>query len=92
MQKTVTLFFVLVYSVIAAGAEVRRCGTDAFGNAVCLDKDGVVIAAPGKAGADAARDAPSDRAEEESGRKAGHDDREQRPRCGVDPFGNRVCR
>ena len=90
MQKTVTLFFVLVYPAIAAGAEVTRCGTDAFGNAVCLDKDGVVIAVPGKAGADAGGNAASDRAGEESGSKAG--DQEQRPRCGVDPFGNRVCR
>jgi hypothetical protein len=87
MQKTVTLFFVLVHSATAAGAEATRCGTDAFGNAVCLDRDGVVIAAP--ASADGARDAASGRAEESASRAG---DREQRPRCGVDPFGNRVCR
>jgi hypothetical protein len=96
MQKTV-LLLALLFSTMATAAEVARCGTDAFGNAVCIDKDGVVNAAPKKAtgdraGGDTKEKAVSAGTADESGGDSGYNDKSVRPRCGTDPFGNTVCR
>lgn len=95
MHKSAFLF-ALLFATQAQAAAAVRCGTDAFGNAVCMDKDGVVSTAPKKpagdrAGGDAKAEAASAGTADESGSKADHD-KEGRARCGVDPFGNEVCR
>ncbi len=86
-----TFLFALVFATSAAAAE--RCGTDDFGNAVCMDKDGVVSSVPadrivsgGKGNMTPAGSAG------DSGGQVQRDDKNGRTRCGVDPFGNRVCR
>lgn len=77
---------VLLFAPPAAiAAEAVRCGTDDFGNTVCMDKEGVVtLASPARpqAGSGVPPAGPA------SGNK--QDDR--RARCGTDPFGNTVCR
>jgi hypothetical protein len=90
MHKSV--FLAAIFVVAQAQAENQpRCGTDAFGNTVCMDKDGVLRTTPqapaihrDKAGAASAV----------SVGRAGDsgEEREVRRRCGVDPFGNTVCR
>ncbi len=86
-----TLLFALMFVIPAAAA--TRCGTDDFGNTVCMDKDGVVTTVP------AGREEGDDRGNVtpagsmvESGSKDARDDKNGRPRCGIDPFGNKVCR
>lgn len=70
----------------AQAATEPRCGVDAFGNQVCIDKDGVLREAP-RAAAD---DRQGKKVEQEAaGEKGG--EQQGRPRCGVDPFGNTVC-
>jgi hypothetical protein len=95
MHNTAFLF-ALLFATQAAAAEISRCGTDAFGNDVCIDKDGVQISAPLKPAGDRSGGKAGDstapaRSTRESGSKADHD-KEGRARCGVDPFGNEVCR
>jgi len=70
---------VLLLTMLAtpAFAEPVRCGSDDFGNTVCMDETGAVTVAP------AASAVPS---------TDGAKGEERRVRCGVDPFGNRVCR
>lgn len=87
MSRFVILCAIL--SVAAAQAEtLPRCGTDAFGNSVCMDGNGVLSivpspAADSKVGTGAASAvAPDD---------ASHDERVGRRRCSTDPFGNIVC-
>jgi hypothetical protein len=67
----------LVALAAQASAGAVRCGTDDFGNTVCMDESGAVTVAP------AASAVPSTGSVE-----AG----DKRVRCGVDPFGNKVCR
>ena len=93
----VAFLLAFVFATQALAAEVSRCGTDAFGNAICMDKDGVLTSAPAKpAGARAAGKAKANAASAgaagESVSKDGRDEKEGRVRCGTDPFGNTVCR
>lgn len=90
-NKFFLLLFVIAMDVSAADAS--RCGIDAFGNNVCLDKDGVLTTAPVKSG-DEQADSNTD------GKKAGSADEsanttrensKSRVRCGTDQFGNHVC-
>jgi hypothetical protein len=80
---------VLVVSLLVLPAQAAtepRCGVDAFGNRVCIDRDGVVVAAPRVAADDqqGGKDKP-----QTAGDKG---EKQQAPRrCGVDPFGNTVC-
>jgi hypothetical protein len=90
------LFFVLtfLFAMQASAADVSRCGTDAFGNDVCLDKGGVLTTAPVKSPGDSSGvNANGEKAgsTEDSG-KAGREIPNDRVRCGIDPFGNKVCR
>ena len=80
MRNTLLLLVLLPQAVFAA--EAVRCGTDDFGNTVCMDKAGTVTTAPQQAGSSvpAAGSAGSDK------------DGDRRVRCGIDPFGNKVCR
>jgi len=70
-------------------AAAMRCGTDAFGNAVCMDADGVVTAAPARRPSVGATAASAVSAAKSA--KTGRDDQERAVRCGVDQFGNTVC-
>jgi hypothetical protein len=63
-------------------AEAVRCGTDDFGNTVCMDRAGVVTSAPPQASSGVPAAGPA------SGNKQG----DRHTRCGTDPFGNTVCR
>lgn len=94
MRKSVFLF-TLAFATQVQAAPIR-CGTDAFGNAVCMDKDGVVTIAPREpvrrpAGGDSRGNEASAGAVGESSRE-GRDDQQGSARCGTDPFGNTVCR
>ncbi len=88
------LLFALLFAAQAQAA-TPRCGTDDFGNAVCMDKDGEVSAAPKEVADELADKA---RANCASGgavtASSGDANREgkNKPRCGTDPFGNTVCR
>ncbi len=82
-------FLLLWMCATEAWAATPRCGTDDFGNTVCIDKDGVVTTAPqagqvGEAGAKSPAGASDAEAEP--------DEKRERSRCGIDPFGNTVCR
>lgn len=76
----------------ASAEDAARCGTDAFGNEICMDKNGVVSPAPrnqsGNATGDKANAAASSTG---SGVKPANEDQAIRRRCGIDPFGNKVC-
>lgn len=58
-----------------------RCATDAFGNTVCMDKDGVISVRP--------QTVPDVDAKAKSG--VVESDSAQLRRCAVDDFGNKVC-
>lgn len=83
------LLLMLVVPVSAAAVDRSRCGTDQFGNIVCMDKDGVLS------------HVPRDFAEEMSALSASgvsaaemkrREEIRDKLRCGTDPFGNKVCR
>jgi hypothetical protein len=83
------LLFALTLSVEAIAVDKSRCGTDPFGNIVCMDKDGVLfnvsrdlLQEEGVSGASAVSDAELQRREEIR----------EKIRCGINPFGNKVCR
>ena len=90
------IFFLeaFLFAMQASAVDASRCGTDAFGNEVCLDKDGVLTTTPVKStdersGANANGEKAG--SAEENG-KAGREIPKDRVRCGIDPFGNKVCR
>jgi hypothetical protein len=83
--------FALVCASQALAAATPRCGTDDFGNAVCMDKDGVVsTVSPDRTGE--AKVAASAELAGDTAGKTGGDHKNGRVRCGVDQFGNTVCR
>ena len=93
MRQT-TFLFSLLLATQASAAELSRCGTDAFGNAVCIDKDGVLISAPLRPATEQQNGGHTDTtmSGDEKGESAEHGDSNNRPRCAIDPFGNKVCR
>lgn len=84
MMKKILLLFALLFPATIVVAFEPRCGTDLFGNTVCLDKSGVQSAAPEGVNAGASAVPPAAPA-------AGRDGGKKRVRCGIDPFGNTVC-
>jgi hypothetical protein len=93
LSPRVILLLALMFAMSISAAAASRCGTDDFGNTVCMDADGVVTTVP------ADRVTENDHgtvkptgSSGESGSKADRDDKSGRARCGVDPFGNKVCR
>jgi hypothetical protein len=84
MQKF-SLLFALLFSSLASAEFVPRCGTDAFGNEVCLDKDGRLTGAPKEAAGSSASGVSA------AEPKTGRDDAKKIKRCGIDSFGNTVC-
>jgi hypothetical protein len=92
MRKLFYLFALLI-TMQASAEDAVRCGTDAFGNAVCMDKNGVVSPAPGNQSSNAASEKSNATGlSGESGVKPGSEDQTSKVRCGTDPFGNKVCR
>ena len=86
MRKSV--FPLVVLFAAQAHAAAPHCGTDDFGNTVCMDKDGVVNVTPrDRAGGAGSKAAPAMRQSDEAA--LGRDN--ARPRCAVDSFGNTVC-
>lgn len=87
------IFVIVLLFTPPTKAAVARCGTDAFGNEVCMDGQGVVTSAPkqakGRAG-EQGGSVPAGTAGA-AGRQSGRDDTERGVRCGADPFGNTVC-
>lgn len=94
MRKASLIFVLFLLLPPASAADKARCGLDAFGNPVCLDKDGVLTNAPPKAVAAELLDEQRERDAAAKGEKTQSDSapRQVKPRCGVDPFGNTVCR
>lgn len=87
------MLFVLLFAMPAFAEDLSRCGVDAFGNEVCLDKDGVLSNAPAKS---ALKHSDKETGATPAGLKAGAEDKpgeekKSKPRCGTDPFGNAVC-
>lgn len=81
-------FLLMLMPAAVGAASGVRCGTDDFGNAVCIDRDGVMTTAP-QSGQTAGGDG---KAADQSGSQRERDAANGRPRCGIDPFGNKVCR
>lgn len=96
MQK-IAFLFALLFALQASADDASRCGTDAFGNTICIGKYGGLTTAPMKSAADGAGDAAKGKSAPggssgESGVKSGREDQSGRMRCGINPFGNKVCR
>ncbi|MBA4381905.1 MAG: hypothetical protein C0406_05005 [Sideroxydans sp.] len=81
---------------MSAWAVQPRCGHDAFGNIVCVDRDGVLSTQPSKAKSPekstATKHGASETAEEKKVKESGNEVDTPAERCGTDPFGNTVCR
>ncbi|OGS92339.1 MAG: hypothetical protein A2Z95_10040 [Gallionellales bacterium GWA2_60_18] len=93
LMRRIICLFALAFSAQVFAIADPRCGVDAFGNAVCIDKDGVVTPAPKESGSErTGSSARGDSTSTESGDRSGRDDKNYRIRCGIDPFGNKVCR
>ncbi|MDO8926320.1 MAG: hypothetical protein Q7U94_05330 [Sideroxyarcus sp.] len=87
-------YFILCAVLLAASAQAEtepRCGRDAFGNTVCMDKDGVLSIAPRSLAKDRNKESAAS-AVAADGTESEDEEQEARPRCSVDPFGNTVCR
>ncbi|MDO8988863.1 MAG: hypothetical protein Q7U91_04450 [Sideroxyarcus sp.] len=86
MQKT-AMTIALVISAAASAADLSRCGSDQFGNTVCLDKDGVLST---RSGSDEGKGAAASGVPEADS-NAKRDETKGKLRCGIDSFGNTVC-
>lgn len=89
------VLLVISLSSASAWAVQPRCGHDAFGNVVCLDREGVLSSKPAKSNRQERSSAPkssvSETAEEKGSRESGNEADTPAARCGTDPFGNTVC-
>ncbi|TNC95465.1 MAG: hypothetical protein FD121_1421 [Gallionellaceae bacterium] len=96
MNLSVALSLLLLSVSQLASAVQPRCGHDAFGNVVCMDRDGVLSTQPIKSKQQGKTTEPksgvNDTAEEKRIRESGHEADTPAVRCGTDPFGNTVCR
>ncbi len=84
-----TLLFAFVFSAHASAVDRSRCGTDQFGNIVCMDKDGVLSHVPRVYASEASVQSASGVSDAEKKRR---EEIREKIRCGTDPFGNKVCR
>lgn len=88
-MKLFMLLLVFSISATALAEDRSRCGTDSFGNIICMDKDGVLSYEPNRLlKEDSLQGASGVSAEELKRREAIR----EKLRCGIDPFGNKVCR
>jgi len=95
MKLSVTLFLLLTFQAHLAFAVQPRCGHDAFGNLVCMDRDGVLSTKPAKPsqqGKVPESKSGVSETEEARIRESGNEVDTPAVRCGTDPFGNTVCR
>ncbi|MFA6121998.1 MAG: hypothetical protein WCT35_07920 [Sideroxydans sp.] len=96
MNLVAALTLSLLFFPQVASAVQPRCGHDAFGNIVCMDRDGVLSTQPAKAKqqekASAKKHNASETTEEKRIRESGNEAGTAAERCGTDPFGNTVCR
>jgi len=96
MKLSAALFLVLSSVSQLASAVQPRCGHDAFGNVVCMDRDGVLSTQPAKPSQQGKMPEPKsgvkETAEEKRIRESGNAADTTTERCGTDPFGNTVCR
>jgi len=83
------LLFALAISFPASAVDRSRCGTDQFGNIVCMDKDGVLSHVPRDYASEELEQSASGVSDTEKKRRA---EIREKLRCGTDPFGNKVCR
>ena len=93
-MRKIAFLFALLFAMPASAKDASRCGTDAFGNNVCLDKDGVLSNAPGKSAAGRSGSETKGTPDEAVAERAAKSADEQKPnkvRCGTDQFGNAVC-
>jgi len=67
-------------------AQLTRCGIDAFGNPICMDKDGIIT--PHSA---VSSSLPNHENISNSTNNIPLKNERVPMRCGIDPFGNRVC-
>lgn len=88
-MKGLLILLSLAIPGYASAADKSRCGTDPFGNIVCMDKDGVLF------------NVPPDYLKDDAGQGASgvsaaevrqREEIREKIRCGIDPFGNKVCR
>lgn len=90
------VLLVISLSSASALAVQPRCGHDAFGNVVCMDRDGVLSTQPAKPSQQGKMPEPksgvNETAEEKRIRESGNAADTTTVRCGTDPFGNTVCR
>jgi hypothetical protein len=81
---------------VSVWAVQPRCGHDAFGNVVCMDRDGVLSTQPAQTKpqekATTSKSGTRETAEEKGSRESGNEAGTPAVRCGTDPFGNTVCR
>ena len=89
MLKTL-LIVALGISTIASAADLSRCGKDQFGNFICRDKDGVLTLQSKTAEESGNEVAKSGVSAVQSKEMRGVNN--GKLRCGIDPFGNEVCR
>jgi hypothetical protein len=94
-------FFVALFLLFSSASQLvfavqPRCGHDAFGNVVCMDRDGVLSTKPAKSKQQGKTPEPksgvNETAEEKRSREPGNAADTPAERCGTDPFGNTVCR
>lgn len=76
-------------SAFSALAELQeRCATDAFGNTVCMDRDGVTSI---RSRSENAKEEKSETSSAVGDGKVGTATAPRQRRCAVDDFGNKVC-
>jgi hypothetical protein len=98
MMKLAILFTMVMMNLLSSSAYAvqPRCGHDAFGNIVCMDREGVLSTQPAKSKLQGKTTDPKsgarETAEEKRIRESGNEADTPAERCGTDPFGNTVCR
>lgn len=83
------LLLALVIAADAYAVDRSRCGKDQFGNIICMDKDGVQSYVPLDFEKEDAEQSASGMSDAEKNRR---EEIREKLRCGIDPFGNKVCR
>jgi hypothetical protein len=82
-------FLIAILFAAPVHSATPRCGTDDFGNTVCMDKDGVLTNAPGQSAV--GRSGKAKKKAEAAGTPDDNGDKGGKPRCAIDQFGNTVC-
>ena len=88
-MKVFMSLLALSISASALAEDRSRCGTDSFGNIICMDKDGVLGYVPNSYLNEESLQGASGVSDAEKSRR---ETLREKLRCGIDPFGNKVCR